>query len=124
MSDETIQGEAGATSDQGEKKPALKVFKEDVIEALRQVYDPEIPVNIYDLGLIYEVNITETNSVGIVMTLTTPNCPEAQSLPAHVQETVQDMIPGVGHVHVEIVWEPAWTKDKMSEDAKLALGIE
>lgn len=124
MSDKPINDQAAAPADETQSKPELKVFKEDVIEALRNVYDPEIPVNIYDLGLIYQVNITGHNNVGIVMTLTTPNCPEAQSLPGNVQQAVEHSIPGVGSVDVQIVWEPHWTKDMMSEDAKLALGIE
>lgn len=100
-----------------------KIAEESVIEALRNVYDPEIPVNIYDLGLVYGVNITDNNSVGVVMTLTTPNCPEAQTIPSNVKEAIEYYIPEVGAINVEVVWDPKWTTDMMSEDAKLALGI-
>lgn len=104
-------------------EPKIEVFKEDVFEALKTVHDPEIPVNVYDLGLIYGVEITPENDVQVKMTLTTPNCPEAQNIPAEVQRAVRDWVPGVRRVYVEIVWEPKWTKDLMSEDAKLALGM-
>lgn len=102
----------------------LQVFAEDVIEALKTVHDPEIPVNIHDLGLVYDIAIEDaTNDVRVKMTLTTPNCPEAQTIPAEVQKAVRENVPGVRRVYVEIVWEPKWTKDMMSEDAKLALGM-
>lgn len=96
------------------------IFEADVVEALKTVHDPEIPVNIYDLGLIYTINIKD-NTVDIKMTLTTPNCPEAQNIPASVQNAVKQYVPGVEQVGVELVWEPKWTKDRMSEDAQLAL---
>lgn len=99
------------------------VFEADVIEALRNVHDPEIPVNIYDLGLIYKIDIADSGIVNINMTLTTPNCPEAQSLPQSAEQTVKNLVPGVVDCHVNIVWEPMWTKDMMSEDARLALGF-
>lgn len=93
-----------------------------VIEALRTVHDPEIPVNIYDLGLVYDLRIENNGDVAIEMTLTTPGCPVAGQMPTEVGETVA-AVPGVGVVEVALVWEPPWTKDCMSEDARLALGF-
>ncbi len=98
------------------------VLEAEIIEALRDVYDPEIPVNIYDLGLIYEVDVDEYGVVEIDMTLTSPACPVAGSLPGEVEQKVRG-VPGVAEVHVELVWEPAWSMDRMSEDAKLELGF-
>jgi FeS assembly SUF system protein len=93
-----------------------------VIEALRGVYDPEIPVNIYDLGLIYRLDVSEAGQVEIAMTLTAPGCPVAQTFPATVEEHVRT-VPGVSGVHVEIVWEPPWDQSRMSESARLELGL-
>ena len=98
------------------------VIEAEVMEALREVYDPEIPVNIYDLGLIYDVEVDEFGFVEIDMTLTSPACPVAGSLPGEVENKVRN-VPGVTDVHVELVWEPAWSMDRMSEDAKLELGF-
>ncbi len=100
-----------------------RVFKEDVEEALRTVHDPEIPINIYDLGLIYGIKATDAGRVKVVMTLTTPNCPEAEAIPRKVQEAIRQHVPGVTDVEVELVWEPRWTRERMSEDAQLALGF-
>ena len=97
-------------------------FKPEIINALSTIFDPEIPVNIYELGLIYDVIVDAEGLVEIRMTLTAPGCPAAQSLPAQVQQRVRDL-EGVTDVHVEIVWDPPWTKDKMSEAARLQLGI-
>lgn len=94
----------------------------EVMEALRDVYDPEIPVNIYDLGLIYEVNVDEFGVVDIDMTLTSPACPVAGTLPGEVEAQVR-LVDGVSNVHVELVWEPPWSMDRMSEEAKLELGF-
>ena len=94
----------------------------EVIEALRTVYDPEIPVNIYDLGLIYEVKVEPSGAVGIRMTLTSPNCPAAGSLPAEVRDKAQ-AIPGVTAAKVDVVWDPPWDQTRMSEAAKLELGM-
>ena len=94
----------------------------DILEALREVYDPEIPVNIYDLGLIYDVNVDEYGVVDIEMTLTSPACPVAGILPGQVEQKVRE-VPGVAEVTVELVWEPAWSMDRMSEEAKLELGF-
>ncbi len=93
-----------------------------VIDALRTCYDPEIPVNIYELGLIYDLKVAPDGTVAIRMTLTAPACPSAQSLPAEVEYRVRQ-VPGVKDVTVEVVWEPAWTTDRMSEAAKLQLGM-
>jgi FeS assembly SUF system protein len=95
---------------------------EGVIEALKEIYDPEIPVNIYDLGLIYGVEVTEAGHAVVTMTLTTPNCPVAESMPGEVEMRV-GAVPGVGSAEVNLVWDPAWDPQKMSDDAKLELGM-
>ncbi len=94
----------------------------EIIEALRTVYDPEIPVNIYDLGLIYDIDVDEHGGVEIEMTLTSPACPVAGSLPGDVERKARQ-VEGVTDVHVELVWEPAWSMDRMSEEARLELGF-
>jgi FeS assembly SUF system protein len=94
----------------------------DVVEALQSVYDPEIPVNIYDLGLIYDVDVDDNGAVSIEMTLTSPACPVAGTLPGEVEARVRD-VPGVSDVEVELVWEPSWSPERMSEVAKLELGF-
>ncbi len=96
--------------------------REAVIDAFRTVYDPEIPVNIYDLGLIYRLDIGEDGNVSIDMTLTAPACPVAGAMPRAVAEAVA-AVEGVGEVQVELVWEPPWSRDRMTEDARLALGL-
>ena len=96
-------------------------LKEKVIECLQTIYDPEIPVSIYELGLIYEVEILPINNVQIVMTLTAPGCPAAQSLPIEVDQKVRE-IEGVNDVHVAVTWDPPWDKSMMSEVAQLELG--
>jgi FeS assembly SUF system protein len=93
-----------------------------VLDTLRTVFDPEIPVNIYELGLIYDVLVDKDGRVGIRMTLTAPACPAAQTLPLEVQQKAA-AVPGVTEAKVEIVWEPPWTKERMSEAAKLQLGL-
>ena len=93
-----------------------------VVDALRTVYDPEIPVNIYDLGLVYDVECAAAGRVGITMTLTAPACPVAGELPQQVADTVA-AVPGVGEVEVQLVWEPAWHRDMMSDDARMALDM-
>jgi FeS assembly SUF system protein len=93
-----------------------------IFDALRTVYDPEIPVNIYDLGLIYQVIVDASSAVGVRMTLTAPNCPAAQWLPSQVQERVR-AVEGVSDVKVDVVFDPPWDKDKMSDAAKLQLGL-
>jgi len=93
-----------------------------IVEQIKTIYDPEIPVNIYDLGLIYEVNITPEMSVSVVMTLTSPNCPVAESLPAEVNEKIREL-EGVEKVNIELVFDPPWTKDMLSQEAMLELGF-
>ena len=100
----------------------LQKIGEEVIGVICEIYDPEIPVNIYALGLIYDVQVSENCDVKILMTLTSPNCPVAETLPVEVEEKVK-IIPEVKKVNVKIVFEPAWTKDLMSEAAKLELGM-
>ncbi len=97
-------------------------LKEKVIECIQTIYDPEIPVNIYELGLIYEVSVLPINNVQIVMTLTAPGCPAAQSLPVEVDQKVRQ-IEGVNDVHVAVTWDPPWDKSMMSEAAQLELGF-
>ena len=98
------------------------VLKPQIIRALSAVFDPEIPVNIYDLGLIYEVIIDASRRVGIRMTLTAPACPAAQFLPGLVKKAVE-AVPEVTAVTVDLIWEPAWSRDRMSDAAKLQLGM-
>ena len=96
-------------------------IQDKVVEALTSVFDPEIPVNIYELGLIYDIDVALDGEVNIAMTLTAPNCPVAGSLPGEVQDKIA-AIPGVTKAKVNLVWEPAWTPERMSEAAKLELG--
>jgi FeS assembly SUF system protein len=95
---------------------------EAVIEALKDIYDPEIPVNIYDLGLIYAVEVTEDADVAITMTLTTPHCPVAESMPGEVELRVAS-VPGIRDAEVNLVWDPPWGPDKMTDEARLELGM-
>ena len=99
-----------------------KKLEKDIVRALKQVYDPEIPVNIYDLGLVYELDVNDEGDVKIKMTLTAPNCPMADQLVEDVHEAVADT-PGVTNVSIELVFEPAWDKSRMSEEALLELGF-
>ena len=100
----------------------MNQLKQEIISEIKKIYDPEIPVNIYELGLIYKVEIKDLKKVNIEMTLTSPNCPVAESLPKMVKENIL-MIDGVDDVDLKIVWDPPWTKDKMSEAAKLELNL-
>ncbi len=109
---------AGSPLEPGEEV----VKRERVIEAVSSVYDPEIPVNIYELGLIYDIDIKDNGDVKLWMTLTAPACPVAGTLPQQVANVVS-YLEGTGEVEVELVWDPPWTPDRMSEDAKLALGL-
>ena len=97
-------------------------IKNKVIEEVKKIYDPEIPVNIYELGLIYKIDVDEKNNVSVDMTLTSPNCPVAESLPNDVKNNILK-IEGVSAVNLNLVWEPPWDKDKMSEAAKLELNL-
>ena len=97
-------------------------IKSKVVEQIKKIYDPEIPVNIYELGLIYKIEIDDKNKVNIDMTLTSPNCPVAESLPNEVKDNIMK-VEGVSDVNLNLVWEPPWNKDKMSEAAKLELNL-
>ena len=97
-------------------------IRNKVIEEIKKIFDPEIPVNIYELGLIYKVEVDEKNKVNVDMTLTSPNCPVAESLPNEVKENIMK-VEGVTEVNLNLVWEPPWDKDKMSEAAKLELNL-
>lgn len=96
--------------------------KSEIIEAIRTVYDPELPVNVYDLGLIYQIDVDEDGAANIQMTLTTPACPVAGSLPGDVQKRVA-AIPGITDVNVELVWDPPWSPERMSDAARLQLNL-
>jgi len=116
---------AGFLSQKPEPHPAGEPggeLYESVIQALKEIYDPEIPVNIYDLGLIYGVDITSDGHAAVTMTLTTPHCPVAESMPGEVELRVGS-VPGVGHAEVNLVWDPPWDPQKMTDDAKLELGM-
>jgi len=100
----------------------MSELREKVISEIKKIYDPEIPVNIYELGLIYKVEIDEKNKVIVEMTLTSPNCPVAESLPISVKDNIKK-VAGVTEVDLKLVWDPPWNKDKMSEAAKLELNL-
>ena len=112
----------GAWTPEGSTEPKLRVSEDAVISVLKTVFDPEIPVDIYELGLIYAVEIGDDGKVKVEMTLTTPSCPSAQELPSQVEEAVR-AVPGVTDVEVEVVWDPPWDPGRMSEDARLALNM-
>ena len=118
----TCEGETGPPPPTmpGSRPPAE--LRDDIIAVLKTVYDPEIPIDIYELGLIYEVEVEPTGDVEVIMTLTTPMCPVAETLPPEVEAKVRD-VPGVKHVQLELVWEPPWTMDMMSEAARLELNL-
>jgi len=102
--------------------PPTRVSEVGVLDALKTVFDPEIPVDIYELGLVYAVEVGDDGAVRVEMTLTTPSCPSAQELPQMVEEAVK-AVPNVTSVAVEVVWDPPWDPSRMSEDAKLALNV-
>lgn len=116
----------GESAEEEVERPAADAgnpeLREKVLEALKTVRDPEIPVNLVDLGLIYELQVNLDGTVYVEMTLTTPSCPVAGALPGQVQEAVAT-VPGVSEVRVKLVWTPPWTQDRMSEEAKLELGL-
>lgn len=116
---QTAQAESG--TDEIADSPA-EILKKEVIAAICECYDPEIPVNIYDLGLIYDVHVGENAKVDLVMTLTSPHCPVAEILPAQVKSRVE-LVDGVDEVELELTWEPPWDPEMMSEAAKLELGF-
>ena len=101
----------------------MSEIKNKVIEEIKKIFDPEIPVNIYELGLIYNIEVDEKNIVDVKMTLTSPNCPVAESLPNEVKDNIKK-IKDVSDVNVNVVWEPPWTKEMMSEAAKLELNVD
>ena len=111
-----------ATAGNKNTRPTRLIDKSEIVENLKTIHDPELPVNIYDLGLIYDIRLIDKNDLKIKMSLTAPGCPVAGEMPGQVANTLAK-IPNVGLIEVELVWEPAWTKDRMSEDAKLALDI-
>ena len=96
--------------------------KDQIIEEIKKIYDPELPVNIYELGLIYDIQIKDEKFVSIKMTLTTPNCPVAESLPKEVKDAVMQ-VEGIEDVDLQLVWDPPWNKDMMSEAAKLEMNL-
>ena len=120
--DETKQTLPQSEKPESVANTSEEVLKNDVIAAIRECYDPEIPVNIYDLGLIYGVHVKENDKVDLVMTLTSPHCPVAEILPAQVKSRVE-MVDGVGEVDLELTWDPPWEPEMMSEAAKLELGF-
>ena len=117
MTDSTHAGSAAQDS----RLPEAQ-FRDELIDALRTIYDPEIPVNIYDLGLIYALEIDAQGVVDIEMTLTAPACPVAETFPGTVESRLRE-VPGVADVHVQLVWEPAWSMDMMPDAVKLQLGL-
>jgi FeS assembly SUF system protein len=123
---ETETAPAADTSGTAKAQPAgdtdTEALRQAVIEVLSTITDPEIPVNIYELGLVYDVDVNAEGDVHVLMTLTTPNCPVAESMPGEVEYRV-GTVPGVRAVYVELVWDPPWTPDRMSEAAKLELGF-
>ncbi|RTL48603.1 MAG: SUF system Fe-S cluster assembly protein [Bradyrhizobiaceae bacterium] len=129
---DTIQTETGTSENKGplgrvEAQSALppeetERLGADIVAALKTVYDPEIPADIYELGLIYKVEIADDRAVNVQMTLTTPNCPAAGELPTMVENAVAS-VAGVGPVSVNVVWEPTWTPDRMSDEARLVLNM-
>ncbi len=117
MTDSTQAGSAAQDSEVSDAQ-----FRGELIAALRTIYDPEIPVNIYDLGLIYALDIDAQGVVDIEMTLTAPACPVAETFPGTVESRLRE-VPGVSDVHVQLVWEPAWSMERMPEAVKLQLGL-
>ncbi len=123
MSDETAAtATENPASANGESEASETTLRDRIIEALKTVRDPEIPVNIYDLGLIYDLDIDEAGKVAIRMTLTAPGCPVAGILPMQVEQAVRG-VEGVSDVTVELVWDPPWTQDRISDEARLELGL-
>ena len=113
---------SGETKPKEEPTGSNEELKSSVIDALKSVYDPEIPVDIYELGLIYDVSVSEDGDAVVTMTLTTPNCPVAESMPAEVEMRVLS-VPGIRDAEVKLVWDPPWDPAKMSDEARLELGM-
>jgi len=123
--DKTIEA-AGAAAKEGPDTSSetldKKAIEDKVVEVLKETFDPEIPVNIYDLGMIYNIDVKDDTSVDVKMTLTSPMCPVAGTLPGEVETRIR-AIPGVANARIELVWDPPWDRDMMSEAAKLTLGF-
>jgi FeS assembly SUF system protein len=117
-----VQDDAESSAFSPATPAGAAVLRDNVITALRTIYDPEIPVNIYDLGLIYQLDIDGEGRVDLQMTLTTPGCPVAATFPQTVEQRIYD-VPGVTEVRVDLVWDPPWTMDRLSEETKLQLGL-
>jgi FeS assembly SUF system protein len=127
LAEELAQAPAGAsspvpTSDEGLSGEEIGRLTDEIIAALKSVYDPEIPADIYELGLIYKIDIADDRAVTIDMTLTTPNCPSAQELPSMVENAAAS-VPGVGPVTVNVVWDPPWEPSRMSDEARMVLNM-
>ena len=124
MTEETKADAPAADSGAASALPQdeLARMTDDIIGAIKTVYDPEIPADVYELGLIYRIDIADDRAVTVDMTLTTPNCPAAQDLPTNVENAVAS-VAGVGQVKVNVVWDPPWDKSRMSESAMLELGL-
>jgi FeS assembly SUF system protein len=120
--DHETEGESGSVSDSSSETGAPQDLKSRVIEVLQTCYDPEIPVNIYELGLVYHIDVNPSGAVVIQMTLTSPACPVAGSLPPEIENKVMS-IDGVSSARVDVVWEPPWSPDRMSDAARLQLGM-
>ena len=117
--DDVTTGDVATNDGEASPKDALK---QDVIAAISEIFDPEIPVNIYDLGLVYDVHVGDGGKIDVVMTLTSPHCPVAEILPGQVKSRVE-LVEGVNEVDLELTWDPPWTPENMSEPAKLELGF-
>jgi FeS assembly SUF system protein len=127
MSDDTKDTAPPLAAEPAEKASALPQdeqarLTDDIVAALKTVYDPEIPADIYEIGLIYKIDIADDRAVTVDMTLTTPNCPAAQDLPKNVENAVAS-VPGVGEVKVNVVWDPPWDPSRMSDEARLTLNM-
>ena len=126
MTDETkpdeVKPEAPAEAASALPEAEITRLTDDIVAALKTVYDPEIPADIYELGLIYKIDIADDRSVKVDMTLTTPNCPAAQELPQMVENAVSS-VAGIGKVDVEIVWDPPWDQSRMTDEARLVLNM-
>ncbi len=118
----TVPPSHGAWTPDGATEPPVRITEDAVISVIKTVFDPEIPVDVYELGLVYAIEIADDGKVKVEMTLTTPSCPSAQELPNQVEEAVR-AVPGVTDVLVEVVWDPPWDQSRMSEDARLALNM-
>ena len=125
--DETKTEAKPAAADSAERPSAIPPdemarLTDEIVGALKTIYDPEIPADIYELGLIYKVDISDERAVDVTMTLTTPNCPAAGELPTMVENAIAS-VPGIGAVNINLVWEPAWSPDRMSDEARLVLNM-